>query len=248
MEKSLINNDFYDELATSWYEGEDHPAALLRAENALRNPWILKVLLRYHAHESPILDIGCGAGILANFLSSQGCKSVTGCDLSKNSLLEAEKRDTLSQVHYQQADAASLPFTEKSFKVVTAMDLLEHVQQPQRVIQEAARVLDEGGLFFFHTFSRTFLSWLMVIKGVEWFVKNTPPHMHAYSLFIQPEELAQMLQAVGLQLVEIHGVRPVFLQKPMLKMLLTKRVSSNFRFRFASSLLTGYCGYAIKSG
>ena len=35
------------------------------------------------------------------------------------------------------------------------MDLLEHVEDPERVIAEAARVLAPGGLFFFHTFNRT---------------------------------------------------------------------------------------------
>lgn len=43
----MINNRFYEELNDAWYDAENHPIALLRAENAVRNPWIVKTLQDY---------------------------------------------------------------------------------------------------------------------------------------------------------------------------------------------------------
>ena len=64
-------------------------------------------------------------------------------------------------------------------------------QYLKKIIQEAGRLLKPGGLFFFHMFNRNFLSWLIVIKGVEWCVPNTPKNMHLYSHFIKPYELKE---------------------------------------------------------
>ena len=50
-------------------------------------------------------------------------------------------------------------------------------------------MLAPGGRFFFHTFNRTWLAWLIVIKGVGWFVRNTPRDLHVLRLFVKPSEL-----------------------------------------------------------
>ena len=124
------------------------------------------------------------------------------------------------------------------------MDFLEHVEGPARVVAEAARVLHPRGLFFFHTFNRNTLAWLVVIKGVEWFVKNTPKDMHVLRLFIRPTELRRMCQASGLKVVELHGSAPVVGALAFWKMLATRVVPRDFRFRFAKSTRIAYTGFA----
>lgn len=233
-----VNNSFYDELQGKWHSASDHPVALLRSENALRNPWIASKI----PPASKVLDIGCGAGLLTSDLSKRG-HAVTGVDLSQSSLNEAKKLDPKGT--YIQADAAALPFADSSFDAVSAMDLLEHVENPQAVIREAGRVLKPGGLFFFHTFNRTWQSFLLVIKGVEWTVKNTPPNMHVYRLFITPEETTKMCHDAQMQVQEIIGVRPK-VNMAFWKMILTRTVPEEFEFEFTSSLKTGYTGLAQK--
>jgi 2-polyprenyl-6-hydroxyphenyl methylase/3-demethylubiquinone-9 3-methyltransferase len=190
------------------------------------------------------LDIGCGAGWLANALSEKG-HEVTGIDLSEKSLEIARKTDPTEQVTYLQAHAYSLPFSSGSFDAVSALDLLEHVEEPELVIAEAARVLRPGGFFFFHTFNRTPLSYLLIIKGVDWFVPNPPKAMHLYSLFIRPSELKEMLGAYKLQLASIEGFRPSF-NCALLSLPFQRRISPDLTFRFSKNLLTGYTGYAIQ--
>jgi 2-polyprenyl-6-hydroxyphenyl methylase / 3-demethylubiquinone-9 3-methyltransferase len=211
-ELKQIDNTFYDDLGQKWFEASNHPVALLRAENRLRNPWIISHLKA----PSRVIDLGCGAGFLTQALADAGHAAV-GVDLSKGS---------------------------HSFDVVCAMDLLEHVPNPQKVVQEAARLLKSGGLFFFHTFNRTFMSWLLVIKGVDWFVKNAPRNMHVYDLFIKPEELSAWCRELGMDVQEIKGVGLKWNRWATWKMALTREVSEKLEFSFNNSLKMGYSGLA----
>jgi 2-polyprenyl-6-hydroxyphenyl methylase/3-demethylubiquinone-9 3-methyltransferase len=241
----MINNEFYEELLDKWHKAYDHPVALLRAENQIRVPWVLSEIAKYHSQNASLLDIGCGGGFLTNAAQIAG-HTVTGIDLSESSLSIAHQLDTTKKVRYIKANAYSLPFPDKSFDVVSAMDVLEHVDNPSLLISEASRVLKKGGLFFFHTFNRNPFSYLLVIKGVEWFVKNTPPNMHIYSLFIKPSELKILCSKHSLQVSSFIGLRPKFFSLPFLQLLLTRKVSPQFSFSFSKSLLTGYSGFAKK--
>jgi 2-polyprenyl-6-hydroxyphenyl methylase/3-demethylubiquinone-9 3-methyltransferase len=234
-----INNDFYETLGEKWLKASDHPIALLRAENKLRNPWIASKLPSC----SKVLDMGCGAGFLTHELANLG-HEVTGVDLSEESLKIARQLD--SKGTYLLANAANVPLPAMSYDAVCAMDLLEHVENPQAVVQEASRLLKPGGLFFFHTFNRTFLSWLVVIKGVEWCVKNAPPDMHILRLFIKPKELKEMCSDNGLQTEEIRGLMVKFSSKAFWQMVFSRTVPEDLEFIFTRSLRTGYSGFAQK--
>lgn len=242
---NTVNNEFYDELNDSWWDGKDHPIALLRAENKTRNPWIHQIIKSHFPEKIKILDIGCGGGLLTTYLSNQG-HQVTGIDTSKQSLEVAKKMDVDQKICYLEASALNLPFEKASFDCICAMDLLEHVPCYKTVIQESARTLKKDGLFFFHTFNRNPLSFLMIIKGVEWFVKNTPPRMHVYDQFIKPRELKQTLAEYDLEILSLQGLVPDFSSNSFFKMLLKRTVDDKFRFKFIKNTLTGYVGVAIK--
>lgn len=245
---AVVNNAFYDNLGERWYEANDDPVALLRAEGRLKNPWVAgRIRSRRGGGPGRILDIGCGAGFLANALAAEGHR-VSGVDMSRGSLKVARTRGdgAAAPAAYRVADAYRLPFRDAAFDAVIALDFLEHVTAPGRVIAEAARVLRPGGLFFFHTFNRNRLAWLIVIKGLEWFVRNTPEHMHVLPLFIKPGELESYCRESGMRPEEMTGIRPS-LGLPFWKMLATRRVPADFRFVLTASLNISYMGYAIKS-
>jgi len=240
-----VNNSHYGGLGARWYRASDDPVALLRAEATLRNPWIAEELGRtFGPRPASVLDVGCGAGFLANDLAARGHR-VTGVDTVPECLAVAAEHDATGTVAYQRGDALALPVGDASFDAVCAMDFLEHVEEPGRVIAEAARAIVPGGLFFFHTFDRSLLAWLVVIKGVEWFVKNTPEDMHVLRLFIKPAELAARCRAEGLEPVTLRGVRPR-VDRAFLEMLRSGSVPPDFRFVFCRSTRTGYTGYAQK--
>lgn len=240
-----VNNAWYAELGDRWYEAEDTPIALLRAESRHRNPWIAGEILRAHGSgPAAVLDLGCGAGFLSNHLAACGHR-VTGVDTTAENLTVATRRDATATARYVRADATSLPFADASFDVVCAMDLLEHVEHPGQLIAEVGRVLRPGGQFFFHTFNRTWLSHLVVIKGVEWFVANTPKDLHVIRMFLTPAEVTGMCTAHGLEVTQLVGSRPRF-RWPLWRMLATGRVGDDFAFTSTPSTKLGYTGVARK--
>ena len=242
--QSEINNRFYEYLGERWYTAQDDPVALLRAENKLILPWVTSKIKEHHPHASTILDVGCGGGLLSNELAKQGFL-VTGIDISPDSLCIAEAFDETQSVKYQVADAFKLPFEDESFDVITSMDFLEHVESPAQVIKEISRVLRPRGLFFFHTFNRNFISWFVVIKLVEWLVKNTPKNMHILRLFITPEEMKRYCTFAGLEIKELTGLRPVF-SSINLKLAFSGIVSPDMRFSLTKSQMISYLGVAEK--
>lgn len=240
-----VDNSIYETYGDRWYTAHDDPIALLRAETNAKFPWILERLKRRWGTRSlTILDVGCGGGFLSNRLALQGHR-VTGLDMSPESLRVAQRHDMTSNVKYVEGDAYQLPFADASFDAVTAMDFLEHVERPADVVRECARVLKPGGLFFYHTFNRNLISWLIVIKLVEWVVKNTPKDMHILRLFIKPSELAKFCADAGLQVKAVTGLRPEF-SSITFESLRTGVVPEDLRFKTTPSTLLSYLGVAEK--
>lgn len=235
-----VDNSIYDNYGDQWYTAVDDPIALLRAENKVKAPWILKRLTK----NSTILDVGCGAGFLSNELALAGHK-VTGVDLSESSLAVAKRFDTTHSVTYQTADAYALPFADASFDVVCAMDFLEHVEDPAKAIKEFSRVLKPGGVFFFHTFNRNFISWLIIIKLVEWLIPKTPKNMHILRLFIKPRELKTFCTLAQMEVKEMIGLKPVFSSIPV-SQIFSGKVPPQMRFELTPSLITSFLGMAEK--
>jgi 2-polyprenyl-6-hydroxyphenyl methylase/3-demethylubiquinone-9 3-methyltransferase len=241
-----INNAFYNTYGDRWYTAYDDPIALLRAESLVKFPWIIERLRKMNlvTETTSVLDVGCGAGFLSNALALTGMK-VTGVDLSEDSLAVAQRHDTTKKVKYISANAYQLPFADSSFDVLTAMDFLEHVDRPEDIIKEFSRVLKPGGIFIFHTFNRNPLAYLVVIKAVEWLVKNTPKNMHVLKLFIKPRELNTYCNGASLTVEEWTGIRPV-LSSLTLSSIFTGIVPRSLRFTLTSNLWLSYMGLAKK--
>ena len=89
-----------------------------------------------------VLDLGCRSGALTRFYAPGN--EIVGLDADRDALREAA---TLG-IETVWADAEEpLPFADESFDVVVAAELLEHLHEPRRVVEEAARVLRPGGTF-----------------------------------------------------------------------------------------------------
>jgi len=244
---AAVNNEIYFALGEHWYADEDSPMALLRAESKLRNPWIAAHLdAAFGDRPCRVLDVGCGGGFLSNDIALRG-HEVTGIDIAADALAVARAHDTSGRARYVEGDALALPFEDGSFDAVCAMDLLEHLENPERAIAQASRVLAPRGLFFFYTFNRNFLSWVVIVEGVERFVRNAPEHLHVSHLFLKPDEVRAACAAQGFEEPDLVGVRPR-LTLPFWRMLVTGRVANDFTFKFIRSTRLAYAGVARKRG
>jgi len=91
---------------------------------------------------SAILELGCGTGDLIEQLAEIGGRTA-GIDFSENMIRIASER--FSHIEFKVADAESVPFQNDEFDVVVCNYTAHHFARPQKVFEEARRVLKPGG-------------------------------------------------------------------------------------------------------
>ena len=101
-------------------------------------------LLQSLVPPGPVLDVGCGTGLLAWRLAGAGYQ-VTGLDASRGMLEETPEDRPIARVL---ASATHLPFAEGSFPAVITVAMLHHIADPAPVaaaVREILRVTAPGG-------------------------------------------------------------------------------------------------------
>jgi SAM-dependent methyltransferase len=118
--------------------------------------------------DKDVLDIGCGDGLYAAALARSGAR-VVGLDRSRPVLRAASIRagEAGARVQTVSGEATSLPFTDEAFDVVVAVTVLCFVKSPERLFEEAARLLRPGGILVVGELGRwsTWALWRR-LKGV----------------------------------------------------------------------------------
>lgn len=113
------------------------------AQHRRVHPEVLRKLIENLTPASRILEVGCGTGNYISAISeSTGC-SCWGVDLSQSMLAQARQRS--SGIEYSLGRAESLPLPDDQFDFVYSVDVIHHVIERQQAIQEARRVLRDGG-------------------------------------------------------------------------------------------------------
>ncbi len=155
-----------------------------------------------------VLDIGCGGGILSESMAGMGAV-VTGIDLSDKALQVAKLHllESGRQVDYRKIAvedmAAECP---DSFDIVTCMEMLEHVPDPDSVITACAKLVKPDGWVFFSTLNRNPKSYLFAVIGAEYILKMLPRGTHDYAKFLKPSEVAQSCRNAGLTVADLTGM------------------------------------------
>ncbi len=194
----------FEALASRWWDksGEFKP---LHDINPLRSNYIDS---RSPVAEQKVLDVGCGGGILCESLSHRGA-DVTGIDMGEAPLKVARLHglETGLDIDYRLVSAEELAQQQPAhYDIVTCLEMLEHVPQPDSVIQACAKLVKPGGDLFFSTLNRTPKAYAFAVVGAEYILKLLPKGTHEYGRFIRPSELAGWLREAGLELENLCGI------------------------------------------
>ncbi|PWW39244.1 3-demethylubiquinone-9 3-methyltransferase [Idiomarina loihiensis] len=155
-----------------------------------------------------VLDVGCGGGLLSEAMAERGAK-VTGIDLAEQSLKVARLHALESgrEIDYQCIAIETLAEQQpESFDVVTCLEMLEHVPDPDAIVRACTKALKPGGHIFFSTLNRNVKSWLLGIVVAEHVLGWVPKGTHQHQRFIKPSELLRMTDAAGLEDIAINGL------------------------------------------
>ena len=196
--------DKFDKVSQIWWDPQGEMGTL-HTINPLRTNFILETL---SVSQPKILDVGCGGGILSEALAKAGAQ-VTGTDLSEASLQaarhHAKKEDLEIEYLYERVEDLAEKRTG-TYDVVTCMEMLEHVPEPNKIIAACVKALKPGGTIFFSTINRTPKAFLFAIIGGEYILRLLPRGTHTYSKLIRPNELKAWAHQNGLSFSRIASL------------------------------------------
>ncbi len=196
----------FSDLAHHWWDTESEFKPLHQI-NPLRLDWINNLA---PLAGMDVLDVGCGGGILADSMARKGAV-VTGIDLATKSLRVAQLHALEAQtpnIRYEEIAVETMAERQPaSFDVVTCMEMLEHVPDPESVVRACAELVKPGGWVFFSTLNRNVKSFAQAIVAAEYLLNMLPRGTHEYAKMIRPSELAGFCRTAGLNVLHAKGLQ-----------------------------------------
>lgn len=150
-----------------------------------------------------ILDVGCGGGLVAEPLARMGAR-VVGIDASEKNIavakIHAEKSGL--EIDYKVSAVEEMSGT---FDVVLALEIIEHVDNPEAFIKNCAKLLKPGGLLFVATMNRNLKSLALAKIAVEYVLRWLPKGTHDWKKFLKPSEVNSFAKKADLKLEDLRG-------------------------------------------
>ena len=184
----------FSALAAEWWNPKG-PFGALHRINPLRLAYIRDKAAEAFGGGKPLqglklLDVGCGGGLVTLPLARLGALAL-GVDASADAIGAARARAEAigSDAQFRQALAEDLLAEGQSFEIVTALEMLEHVPDPQALVATLAALVKPGGLLVTSSINRTAKARAFAIIGAEKILKWAPEGAHDYEKLVTPEEI-----------------------------------------------------------
>ena len=201
----------FAKLAADWWD-PGGASAMLHKLNPVRLKYIRDQIDRHwQADEhgrTPLeaksaLDVGCGAGLLAEPLARLGAM-VTGIDATPEVIAVAREHAAAIglEIDYRVGDVQALG---GQYDLVTCLEVIEHIADPATFLKALAARLAPGGLLILSTPNATGWSKLLMITLGEG-LGQIPRGTHDFDKFIPPERMKQLLADAGLECLDVEGI------------------------------------------
>jgi 2-polyprenyl-6-hydroxyphenyl methylase/3-demethylubiquinone-9 3-methyltransferase len=201
----------FSRLAADWWD-PDGSSAMLHKLNPVRlkyvrdqidQHWQFDECSRTPLEGKSALDVGCGAGLLAEPLARLGA-TVTGIDASAEVIAVAREHAAAMglDIDYRAGDVQQL---KSRFDLITCMEVIEHVANPAAFVKALAQRVAPDGLLILSTPNATTRSRLLMITIGEGF-GQIPKGTHDFDKFITPERMKALLSDAGLNCLDIEGI------------------------------------------
>jgi 2-polyprenyl-6-hydroxyphenyl methylase/3-demethylubiquinone-9 3-methyltransferase len=206
----------FDEIAAEWWDPQG-PMAPLHRMHPTRMEWVITSICATLARETNvplplaglrILDVGCGAGLVAESLAKAGAE-VTGLDAAAEALGVARQHAEAGglTIDYRNGTPESLLAQGIApFDVVTALEVVEHVTDRAAFCTGLAGLAKPAGLVVLSTLNRTVRSLLTAKIAAEYLLRWLPPGTHDWNGFVRPAELGVDCRTAGLHVRRIAGI------------------------------------------
>jgi len=194
----------FNKIAEEWWDSSGKFAPLHKI-NPLRANYISD---RADIDNKQILDVACGGGLLTEALFKKG-GIVSGIDISDVAIHTAKNHAASANIdiNYVLGEAEELlPENKERFDVVTCLEAIEHVPDPNQLVKTCSNLCKKDGDIFFSTINRNPKSFLFAIVGAEYILNLLPKGTHEYEKFIKPSELTTMMENNGLVVKELTGM------------------------------------------
>jgi 2-polyprenyl-6-hydroxyphenyl methylase/3-demethylubiquinone-9 3-methyltransferase len=198
-------------LAGDWWD-PDGASAMLHKLNPVRLAFVRDMIdqhfgLDEHALKPlagrSALDVGCGAGLLAEPLCRLGA-AVTAVDAAPE-LIAAARAHAAAGGLVIDYRAVGVEALAGEYDLVTALEVIEHVSDPQAFVHALVARLAPGGLLILSTPNRTQRSKLLTITLAEG-LGQIPRGTHDFEKFIDPDTMRSMLARAGMEVIDIEGI------------------------------------------
>lgn len=136
-EKNMMNYDWKRK-----HENETQEQMLKRTKKTLfkHSPIIKEIIPKIKGKK--VLDIGCGTGIISDYMQKKGAKT-HAIDLTKKAITTTRKRN--QKIKTKQANAEKLPYKNNTFDFIITWGVIHHAKNTEKCVKEIARTLKEGG-------------------------------------------------------------------------------------------------------
>ena len=154
-----------------------------------------------------ILDAGCGGGLISEPLARMGAV-VTGVDAADKNVEAASIHAAQMglAIDYREGTVEMLCDQGRTFDVVLAIEIVEHVADVNLFTQACGSLVKPGGILICSTISRTLKSLALAKIGAEYILRWLPRGTHDWRRFLTPAELSRAFRDAGLVTDAVTGV------------------------------------------